>query len=234
MLDDRTELTREREQALAPRVPQAAAWGGGMLCALATFLILPSLHWLADRPAPTRVRHSMQRVPLPPPLLLPPPELRIEPLPVPAAPLRELVEPMIERLPVELQLSTLLDGVSTAMAVSFAMQDAGDLGGIAQGIFSLAEVDVAPVPLVRLKPLYPPAARMRRLSGAVTLEFVVDIDGKTHSVEVVDAGRHAVFVKEAVVAIRRWRFTPATQRGEPVPVRVRQTVRFSLDGGDGR
>jgi TonB family protein len=231
MLDEATHRSVERERALAPRIPLGSALVGGAFCAVATFLILPCLHWLADRPAPVRHLRTLQRATLPPPPLPIEPLRVVEPPPVPTAPLQKLAEPMIERLPVELQLSTLLDGVTPAMAVSFAMQDAGDLGGIAQSVFSLAEVDVAPTPLVRLKPLYPPAARMRRLSGAVTLEFVVGIDGKTESIEVVDTGPQAVFVKAAISAIRRWRFTPATQRGVPVAVRVRQTVRFSLDGG---
>jgi protein TonB len=231
MLDETTQWSRERERALAPRIPLRSALVGGALCAVATFLILPSLHWLAEGPAPERDVRTLQRASMPA-LPVPVEPLRVvEPPPVSMPPLRELAEPMIERLPVELQLSTLLDGVAPAMEVSFAMQDAGDLGGIGQSVFSLAEVDVAPTPRVRLKPLYPPAARRRRLSGAVTLEFVVGVDGKTASIEVMDTGPQAVFVQEAIRAIRRWRFTPATQRGKPVAVRVRQTVRFSFDGG---
>ena len=231
MLPQITDWSQLREHALAPRVSVWPAWVGAALCTLATFLILPGLHWLGDRPAPTRPLRALRRVALPAPQPTQPPLRVVTPPRVPAPPLREVAEPMIERLPVVMQLSTMLSGVEPAMAVSFSMRDASDLGGIAQTVFDLAEVDVPPTPLVQLKPVYPPAARMRRLGGAVTLEFIVGIDGRTQSIEVVDAGQHAVFVKGAINAIRRWRFSPGTQRGNPVPVRVRQTVRFNLDGG---
>jgi len=96
-------------------------------------------------------------------------------------------------------------------------------------VFQLAELDQPPTPLVRLPPVYPPQARMRRTEGVVMLEFVVDAAGRTRDIEVVLSQPGDVFTRAAVRAATRWRFQPGKKDGQPVPVRVKQKVTFRLE-----
>jgi protein TonB len=70
---------------------------------------------------------------------------------------------------------------------------------------------------------------MRRIEGRVTVEFVVGLDGKTGRIVVSEAQPDDTFVAATVRAIELWRFKPGIRDGRPVPVRVRQTIRFQLE-----
>ncbi len=96
-------------------------------------------------------------------------------------------------------------------------------------VFSLAEVDTPPRPLVQPPPLYPPAARRNGLEGRVELEFVVTESGHVENVIVIDSQPGTIFVAAARTAVERWRFEPASRRGEAVDVRVQVPLEFKLD-----
>jgi protein TonB len=75
-------------------------------------------------------------------------------------------------------------------------------------------------------PEYPALARMTRVEGVVILEMVIDARGLVESVRVL---RPIHLLDQAAVdAVRQWRFTPALLNGEPVPVVMTVTVKFSL------
>jgi len=79
----------------------------------------------------------------------------------------------------------------------------------------------------RVVPRYPMMARRAGISGAVVVRGIVRRDGTIDNVEVLkdlpyglgDAAREAV---------QRWRFRPATFRGEPIDVYYTVTVNFRL------
>ncbi len=91
-------------------------------------------------------------------------------------------------------------------------------------------VDRMPVPMERVKPVYPMAARRRGLDGRVVLRIFVDAGGGVREVRVQSAEPVGVFEDRAVEAVRRWRFTPAMAHGAPVGMWMTLPVRFSLDG----
>ncbi len=74
---------------------------------------------------------------------------------------------------------------------------------------------------------YPDAARELGIEGRLVLSFVVDTEGKTQDIEVVQS-LHPACDSAAVQALRRTRFVPGHQDGEPVEVRMRLPVRFQL------
>lgn len=84
-----------------------------------------------------------------------------------------------------------------------------------------------PEEIERVVPRYPPAARIARASGPVVIRGIVRKDGTIDNVEIIkdlpyglgDAARDAV---------SRWRFRPATYRGEPIDVYYTVTVNFRL------
>lgn len=77
-------------------------------------------------------------------------------------------------------------------------------------------------------PEYPDGALSNRISGAVTVQYVVDKKGYTKDVKVVESTPNRMFDSAATDAIRRWRYRPATYKGQPVEVPVRTRIRFEL------
>jgi len=71
-------------------------------------------------------------------------------------------------------------------------------------------------------PRYPPDALRAGTSGEVQVEFTVTVDGSVDSVRVVRADPPRTFDREAINAVRRWRFEPV-----PAPVTTRRTINFS-------
>ncbi|HVS77399.1 MAG TPA: energy transducer TonB, partial [Steroidobacteraceae bacterium] len=77
-------------------------------------------------------------------------------------------------------------------------------------------------------PEYPDRALSNRISGSVTVQYVVDKKGYTKDVEVTQSTPPGVFDRAATDAIRRWHYRPAKYHGQPVEVPVRTLIRFEL------
>jgi len=87
-------------------------------------------------------------------------------------------------------------------------------------------IDTPVRPLTPLMPVYPRNAANRGIEGSVIVEFTVGADGVPVDVIIVTATPPAIFEEASRHAIRRWRLSPALRDGTPVPVRLRQTIRF--------
>jgi periplasmic protein TonB len=70
-------------------------------------------------------------------------------------------------------------------------------------------------------PKYPPEALRAGQSGEVLVEFTVSTDGSVDNVRVVRGNPPRVFDREAVAAVKRWRFQPVAS-----PVTSRRTIGF--------
>ena len=77
-------------------------------------------------------------------------------------------------------------------------------------------------------PEYPDRALNDRVSGSVTVQYVVDKKGFTTDIKVVESTPPGVFDRAAMEAIRQWRYRPAKYNGAPVAVPVRTRIRFEL------
>ncbi|TWH99201.1 protein TonB [Luteimonas cucumeris] len=71
-------------------------------------------------------------------------------------------------------------------------------------------------------PRYPSAAQRARQSGQVQVEFTVAPDGSVSAARVVSAEPERVFDREALAAVKRWRFQPVDS-----PVTTRRTIAFN-------
>jgi TonB family protein len=96
------------------------------------------------------------------------------------------------------------------------------------GIYSAVPLGgTQPEELDRVIPRYPPIARRAGVQGAVVVRGVVRKDGRIDDIEVIkdlpyglgDAAREAV---------SRWKFRPATYKGQPIDVYYTVTVNFRL------
>lgn len=86
-----------------------------------------------------------------------------------------------------------------------------------------------PSPTSAIQPEYPREALAQGQEGYVALEFTVTAEGEVTNVAITEAEPGGVFEQPVRDAIRRWRFQPATQGGEPVDQRVRHRFDFNLD-----
>jgi protein TonB len=114
-----------------------------------------------------------------------------------------------------------------AAAARSAQQPATQPAQVAQGPAATAATAAAAPASAALRPLstpaprYPPEALRAGQSGEVQVEFTVNADGSVANARVVRANPPRVFDREAVAAVRRWRFEPV---GEPVT--TRRTIGF--------
>jgi TonB family protein len=103
----------------------------------------------------------------------------------------------------------------------------GSGGGTGGGPFRPGS-GIEPPRLVReVKAEYTDDARRRNITGDVLLEIVVRRDGSVGDIRV-RQGLGGGLDERAVDAVRRWQFTPATRKGEPVDVLVEVAVEFTL------
>jgi protein TonB len=89
---------------------------------------------------------------------------------------------------------------------------------------------VMPVVLHQVEPVYPRLARIAGKEGLVILEAVIRKDGSVGEVTVLRApeGKFG-FDREAVSALRQWRFRPGEMHGRKVDVIMTLTIKFRLD-----
>jgi protein TonB len=120
-----------------------------------------------------------------------------------------------------------LSGPSVALDASLF----GGAAPMSNMIFEASELDQPPRAVVRTPPEYPYRARQRRIEGSVQVRFLVNVDGTTSQVTIVDSQPPGVFDQAAVDAVSRWRFEPGRLAGEPVAAWVVAPITFDLSGG---
>ncbi len=198
---------------------------------LGLYLLLPTLEMLSAPPEKDTTLRSVDTAKLPPPPPPPPPEPKKTAPRKPDTPTPELQQQRrrLQPLQAAMNLQMALGDISGDFTLNFDVS-AETLGDeIRHMVFEIGDLDEPPRPLARLKPIYPPQARMRKIEGNVVVEFVVAADGAPRQIEVVSSRPGDVFTEAAIRAIRRWRFTPGKKGGRAVATRVRQKVNFQLD-----
>jgi TonB family protein len=88
---------------------------------------------------------------------------------------------------------------------------------------------VIPVLTIDVQPNYTPAAMKARIQGTVALEGIVGIDGRVSELRVQKSLDSKLGLdQEAMTAIHKWQFKPATRFGVPVPFRADFQMSFTL------
>jgi len=85
----------------------------------------------------------------------------------------------------------------------------------------------APKVIEKVEPRYTEPARRAGIKGAVILDCIIDTEGRVESVTVL-RGLPLGLTKNAVDAVKQWRFEASTYNNHPVSVRYILTVHFSL------
>lgn len=85
------------------------------------------------------------------------------------------------------------------------------------------------IPLVRIQPIYPREAAIRRIEGWVQIEFTITPAGTVKDPKVIDSDPPRLFDREAIRAILKWKFKPRVIDGQAVERRATQTIDFKLE-----
>jgi TonB family protein len=85
-----------------------------------------------------------------------------------------------------------------------------------------------PRKLVDVRPVYPAAMRDAGIDGVVSLNALIDADGKVASVRLAGSQAHPELAKSAIDAVKQWVFSPTLLNGDKVEVLMTVTVAFTL------
>lgn len=84
--------------------------------------------------------------------------------------------------------------------------------------------DLEPMHVLKtVAPVYPPIARIRRLSGSVLVQVTVGKDGRAHNPQLISG--QPVFRDAAFDAVKQWKFKPAVLNGQA----IEQTTQIKMD-----
>ncbi len=89
-------------------------------------------------------------------------------------------------------------------------------------------VRVAPRPVLRVAPTYPPRAQRRGIEGSVTIELDIDVTGNPTGSRILLSSGRLDLDEAARRAAMQWRFSPARLGEEPIPDTVDVVVEFRL------
>jgi TonB family protein len=84
-----------------------------------------------------------------------------------------------------------------------------------------------PQPLRRQEPEYSERARKKKISGTVVLSSIVDSNGNVRDIQVTKSLERSLD-QQAIAALNKWKFEPATKDGQPVAVRLEIEMSFQL------
>jgi TonB family protein len=85
-----------------------------------------------------------------------------------------------------------------------------------------------PKAVYQTRPLYPFEMRRQKISGEVTVDFMVAKDGSVVNAYAIRSSRPE-FAAFAVESVRQWHFRPGTKDGQPVDTHMQVPVVFTLD-----
>lgn len=75
-------------------------------------------------------------------------------------------------------------------------------------------------------PVYPPMARTEHISGAVTIDALIDANGRVTTMKVISGP--TLLQQAAKDALKQWKYEPAKLDGKAVPMHLNVTIQFRL------
>jgi protein TonB len=97
--------------------------------------------------------------------------------------------------------------------MAFAVDVNVEMGGTN---IAVAASDTDVVPIVRVQPQYPLRASERGIEGWVVVKFTISKTGTVKDAVIVAAQPASIFDRAALKAIRKWKYNPKIEDGEPV------------------
>jgi protein TonB len=85
-----------------------------------------------------------------------------------------------------------------------------------------------PVMTKYVQPRFPTQAQRSRTQGWVVVGYTVDTEGNVNAASVIDAQPRHLFDREAINAVERWKYKPATRNGVAVEAKLQKRIEFKL------
>ena len=159
---------------------------------------------------------------------------KTEPEPKPKEQPRRVTEQLPSVKPAALGGS--LDGSGLSFGVpqfneaDFAEFEDNDLlGNNSNGPMDKSSVDTPPRVIKRSPIVYPELARKQGVSGYVSMNVLINENGRVDDVQILQSEPAEVFDLMADSTIRQWQFEPATYNGKKVQVWAAQKIVFKLN-----
>jgi TonB family protein len=73
---------------------------------------------------------------------------------------------------------------------------------------------------------YPPVAIRKKISGTVTVQFLITTDGAVKDPKVIRSSGNDALDDSALRCVPHWRYLPAKQNGQPVEINWQATIKF--------
>lgn len=193
-----------------------------------------------------RAAHRARAFVAPPPVALPPPpDSRAV---APHSPVPLVCEPSDHDVPVfatSADLGKVVARLKCGEKVTFVERvavppgfDKIEFGDGQQGLVSNSYLEpavatpggavTAPAIISQPNAPYTPQARHDRREGAVKLTIVIDAQGNVTDVQESSPSLGDGLDESAIATVKKWKFSPATRDGSPVPVRVQVEITFHL------
>ncbi|MGF1743167.1 energy transducer TonB [Vibrio profundum] len=83
------------------------------------------------------------------------------------------------------------------------------------------------MPLYRVEPRYPSMALKRKIQGHIVLKFNIDEQGRPTDIKVIEAKPKYLFNRDAIQALRKWKYQPKLVDGKAV-VQIGRTQRIDF------
>lgn len=77
-------------------------------------------------------------------------------------------------------------------------------------------------------PVYPRGSLRRHETGKVILDVLILVDGRVGDIRIKQSSGFKRLDRSAIKAVKRWRYTPAQQRGKAIEYWYQQPIAFSL------
>jgi len=94
-------------------------------------------------------------------------------------------------------------------------------------VYELGNGVKAPKPVYTPDPEYSEKARKKKINGTVVVAMIVTPEGRVRDVKI-SKGLDEGLDKQALAAVRTWKFEPASKDGKPVAVHLNVDVSFRL------
>jgi TonB family protein len=117
-----------------------------------------------------------------------------------------------------------------------AMNSATPADSSSLGLLGKGKGPAAPLPiggdvkvarlLSSVPPAYPQMARTQRVSGDVTIDALIDVNGRVSTMRVISGP--ALLHEAALSAVKQWKYQPAALNGVPTATHLNVTVQFRL------
>ncbi|WP_233520486.1 energy transducer TonB [Flocculibacter collagenilyticus] len=136
--------------------------------------------------------------------------------------------PEIPEMPPQIEQSTVSEATSPSFAFDGFDLDIGTDLKLSNDLSAGADNEA--MPIVRIDPKYPIAAAREGIEGWVELSFTISGAGTVENVKVIEALPDRMFNREAIRALRKWKYKPKTVDGKSVALpNQRIRLEFSLN-----